>query len=41
MEGEVEGIGGNEIARGILGVIKTRGEVDCGIGETDLLEDSF
>ena len=41
MEGKVEGTGGNEIARGILGVVKTRGEIDCGTGETDLLENSF
>ena len=41
MEGEVEGTRGNGIARGILGVVETRGEVDCGTGETNLLEDSF
>ena len=41
IEGAVEGTRGNVIARGILGVVETRGEVDFGTGETYLLEDSF
>ena len=38
MECAVEDTRGNGIVRGILGVVETRGEVDFGIGEIDILE---